>query len=58
MSQIKLETITARLLANMKNVKYGNVSVNLKIHDSRVVEVTYLSSEQTKEPKENLNIKT
>lgn len=57
MSQIKLENIVARLLENIKNVKYGNVSVNLKIHDNRVVEVTYLNAEQTKEPKESLVIK-
>jgi len=57
MKIIKLETIVARLLDNIKNVRYGNVSVNLKIHDNRVVEVTYSNSEQTKEPKENIDIK-
>ena len=56
MNKIKLETIVARLLANMANVKYGNISVSFKMHDGRAVEVTYLTAEQTKEPKENLEV--
>jgi len=54
----KAEMIVAQLLANVAKVRYGNVSVALKMHDGRVVEVTYLTAEQTKEPKEKLETET
>jgi len=54
MSQSKAEAIVAQLLTNVAGLRYGSASVSLKLHDGRVVEVTYLTSEQTKEPKANL----
>ena len=54
MSQSKAEAMVAQLLANVAKVRYGSVSVSAKMHDGRVVEVTYLTSEQTKEPKNQL----
>jgi len=57
MNQSKAELIVARLLANAADVRYGSVSVSLKLHDGRVVEVSYLTAEQTKEPKSELNEK-
>ena len=55
MNLTKAQAVTAQLLANAAKVKFGTVSVAVKLHDGRVVEVTYLTSEQTKEPKSNLN---
>jgi len=55
MSQSKAELIVAQLLANVAKVRYGSASVSMKLHDGRVVEVTYLTSEQTKEPKNQLD---
>ena len=55
MKQAKAEAVVAQLLANVAKVKYGCVSVSVKLHDGRVVEVTYLTSEQTKEPKNIMN---
>jgi len=55
MNPTKANEIFAQLLSNAAGVKYGTVSVSFKLHDGRVVEVTYLTSEQTKEPKSELN---
>ena len=49
MSQSKAETIVARLLANTVDLKYGSVSVTAKIHDGRVVEVLYATTENTRD---------
>ena len=58
MMQSKAEMIVARLLANAAVVRFGSVSVSLKLHSGRVVEVTYLTSEQSKEPKEKKDLET
>ena len=55
MKQSKAEAVVGQLLTNVAKVKYGTVSVAVKLHDGRVVEVTYLTSEQTKEPKNLLD---
>jgi len=54
MKPYKLEAIVSRMLENIAKIRFGNVSVSLKLHDGRIVEVTHLTAEQTKEPKENL----
>lgn len=54
MNKSKAQDVFAQLMANAAGVKYGTVSVSFKLHDSRVVEVTYLTAEQTKEPKSEL----
>jgi len=54
MSHTKAEAMIAQLLENVAKVRYGSVSVTAKMHDGRVVEVTYLTSEQIKEPKNQL----
>jgi hypothetical protein len=51
MNQSKAETIVAQLLANAADVRYGSVSVSAKLHDGRVVEVSYTKTEQTREQK-------
>ncbi|MDR0473841.1 MAG: hypothetical protein LBH43_09270 [Treponema sp.] len=55
MNITKAEAIVAQLLANAAEVRYGSVSVSAKLHDGRVVEVSYTKTEQTREkemPKE------
>ena len=49
MNQSKAEAIIARLLSNAAGLKYGNVSVTAKIHNSRVTEVNYSTTESMRE---------
>ena len=55
MNQSKAEAIVAQLLTNVAGLRYGTVSVSAKLHDGRVVEVSYTKTEQTreKEPPKN-----
>ena len=55
MNPKKAQEVLAQLLANAAGVLFGSVSVTFKLHEGRVVEVTYLTSEQTKKPKSELN---
>jgi ribosomal protein S3 len=58
MNKSKAEIMVARLLANAADVRYGTVSVSVKLHGGLVVEVSYSTTENTseKEPKkENEN---
>ena len=50
MNQSKAEAIVVRLLANTTGLRYGSVSVSAKLHDGRVVEVSYSTTENTREP--------
>jgi hypothetical protein len=49
MSQSKAEAIVTRLLTNAADLKFGSVSVTAKVHDGRVVEVVYATTESTRE---------
>jgi hypothetical protein len=50
-----LEAIVARLLNETSGIKFGNVSVVLRIHDGRVVDVTFSTTETVKEkPVDNI----
>jgi hypothetical protein len=49
MSQGKAEAIVARLLANAAGLQYGSVSVTVKVHSGRVVQVSYETTEATRE---------
>jgi len=49
MNQSKAEAVAARLLSNAADLKYGSVSVTAKVHDGRVVEVVYATTESTRE---------
>ena len=58
MNQSKADAISAQLLCNAAMVRYGSVSVTAKLHNGRVVELTYTKTEMTKEkttedPKQN-----
>jgi len=57
MNQSKAEAIVTRLMANANGLKYGSVSVTAKVHDGRVVEVVYATTESTRE-KESDAVKT
>ena len=50
MNQSKTEAIVARLMANAADLKYGSASVTAKVHNGRVVEVNYSTTESTREP--------
>jgi len=49
MNRSKAEEIVAQLLANAAGLRYGTVSVSAKLHDGRVVEISYSKTEQTRE---------
>jgi len=53
MIQSKAEAIVARLLTNAVGLKYGSVSVCVKLHNGRVVEVAYSTTESTRETESN-----
>jgi hypothetical protein len=55
MSQSKAEAIVSRLLSNAAGLKYGSVSVTAKVHDGRVVEVLYATTENTREQGGNVD---
>ena len=52
---VKAEDIVNQLLVNAAGVKYGAITVSAKLHDGRVVEVSYSRTEHTRDletPKE------
>jgi hypothetical protein len=51
-NQSRVEAIVARLLTNAAGLKYGSVSVTAKVHDGRVVEVLYATTECTRDDRE------
>jgi len=48
-SQSKAEKIVARLLSNAAELQYGSVSVSVKIHNGRIMDVTYTVTESMRE---------
>jgi hypothetical protein len=46
---MRAEAVAARLMAYAAGLRYGSVSVTAKLHDGRVVSVSYTTTEQTKE---------
>jgi len=49
MTQNKAETIVARLLSNAAGLQYGSVSVTAKVHNGRIMDITYSTTENTRE---------
>ena len=49
MSQSKAEAIVARLLTNAADLKYGTVSVTVNIHNGRIMNIVYSTTENTRE---------
>jgi hypothetical protein len=46
---VKAEAIVNQLLHNASGVRYGAVGVTAKLHDGRVVEVSYSRTEHTRD---------
>ena len=51
MNKEKTEAIVAQLLINADGLRYSTVSVSAKLHDGRVIEVSYTKTEQTRDHK-------
>jgi len=49
MNQSKAEAIVARLLSNATGIKFGSVSVIANIHNGRVMNIVYSTTENTRE---------
>jgi len=49
MNQTKAQAIVAQLLTNSATLRYGTVAVSVKLHDERIVSVSYTTTEQTLE---------
>ncbi len=45
----KTKMMVSRLMANTEKLRYGSASVTVKIHDGRVVQVSYSTQEHTQE---------
>jgi len=58
MIQSKAEKIVTQLLTNAASLRYGSVAVSIKLHDGRVVSVSYTTTEQTMEEKEQKKAKS
>ena len=46
---VKAKDIVNQLLLNATGVKYGAITVSAKLHDGRVVEVSYSRTEHTRD---------
>jgi len=53
----KAAGIVGRLLSNAEGLKYGSVSVTVKVHDSRIVEVIFSTTESAREREVENNAK-
>jgi hypothetical protein len=49
MSRGKAEAIVARLLSNAADIQYGSVSITANIHNGRIMNVIYSTTESTRE---------
>jgi hypothetical protein len=49
-----LEMVILKILDNLKTVKYGDVSVSLKIHDGRVVSIIHSVTQSIREIQEKI----
>jgi len=53
MNRPRAEAIIDRLMSNAAGLKFGSVSITAKIHDGRIVEVVYATTESTREAENN-----
>jgi len=49
MNYEKTKAMIAKLMSNAAGLRYGSASVTLKMHDGRVVQVSYSTQEDTRE---------
>jgi len=52
----KAQDMVSKLMTHTSEVRYGTVSVTVKLHDGRIVAVTYSTTSQTREPKDDNTI--
>jgi hypothetical protein len=52
MNRDQVTAIVVHLMENVKGLKYGVVSAVLKVHDGRLVKITYETNVCTKEHRE------
>jgi hypothetical protein len=52
-NQSKAEAIATRLISSAAGLKYGSVSITVKIHDGRIVEFVYSTTESNREAESN-----
>jgi hypothetical protein len=45
----RLAAVAARLAENTAGLRYGTAAVSLRIHDGRIVDITYTVTESRKE---------
>jgi hypothetical protein len=45
----RLAAVAARLAENAAGLRYGTAAVSLRVHDGRVVDITYTVTESQKE---------
>ncbi len=45
----KTKMMVSRLMANIEKLRYGSASVTVKIHDGRVMQVSYSTEEHTRD---------
>jgi hypothetical protein len=59
-SQGKAEEIVSRLLSNAAGLQYGSVSVTANVHNGRIMNIVYSTTENTREAgtKENTGTMT
>lgn len=53
MDKTKAEKMVAKLLSNAAEVKYGSVSVCVKLYSGQVVQILFSTTENTKESIKN-----
>ena len=56
MNKARAEGMVVQLLMNAARLQYGSVSVTAKVHDGRVVSVSYSTTEMTKEEKTDIGL--
>jgi hypothetical protein len=44
-----LTSIVTKMMENLNSLRFGSTSVMLKVHDGRVVDISYTVTEKTKE---------
>jgi hypothetical protein len=49
MTKSSAERMIAKLLANVAELRFGYASVTVKVHEKRVVEVSYSTTDNSKE---------
>jgi hypothetical protein len=49
MNQTKTQAMVAKMMSNAAGLQYGTVAITVKLHDGRVVQVSYSTTEHTRD---------